>query len=60
MKRYNYAIDVAFEVQSDEEQEPTIDECLKAMEDRLNYLKENRNQANEAFDVFDVYKNNEL
>jgi DNA (cytosine-5)-methyltransferase 3A len=51
MKRYNYAIDVAFEVQSDEEQEPTIDECLKAMEDRLNYLKENRNQANEAFDV---------
>ena len=56
MVRFNHAIDVAFEVVSKEEEMPTVDECLAAMEKRLNYLKENKEEAQEAFGSFDMHE----
>jgi hypothetical protein len=59
MKKYNHAVSVAFEVNSNDDEMPTVEECLEAMETRLKYLKENKDEAKEAFDSYDVYENEE-
>jgi len=56
-KKFNHAVDVAFEVHSNNEDEPTPDECIQAMEKRLAYLKSNPDEAKEAFGSFDVHEN---
>lgn len=54
--KYNHAIDVAFEVISEEPNEPTLEEMLDGMQKRLKYLRENPEEAAEAFGVWDTYK----
>jgi hypothetical protein len=55
-KKYNHALDVAFEVVSESETEPTVDEILAGMEKRLEYLKKHRDEVHEACDVFDTHE----
>jgi hypothetical protein len=55
-KKYNHAVDVAFEVQSNHEY-PTIDEMLEGMQKRLDYLKVNRDEASEALHAYDTIEN---
>jgi len=54
--KYNHAIDVAFEVISDNSEMPTPEECIAGMEKRLQYLKDNPDDAKEAFGSFDVHE----
>jgi hypothetical protein len=53
---YNHALDVAFEVVSESETEPTVDEILLGLEKRLKYLKKHRDEVHEACDVFDTHE----
>jgi hypothetical protein len=53
--KYNHAVDVAFTVITTNE-EPTVDEMIEGMERRLEYLKKDRSEANEAFGVFDTFE----
>lgn len=55
-KKYNHAVDVAFQVISDHAEEPTLDEMLEGMERRLKNLKENQDEAKEAFGVYDTFE----
>lgn len=58
-KKYNHAMDLAFEVWSNDLYNPTIDEILAGMWRRVAHFfrKENHFELKEAVSTFDVYKN---
>lgn len=56
MTVYNHMCDVAFTVLSANPDEPTTAEMIKGLERRLANLKENPDEANEAFGVVDMYE----
>lgn len=54
---FNHMFDIAFEVESDNDWENVMHwEFIEALEKRLKYLKENRNEAMEAFGYSDSYE----
>ena len=58
-KKYNHAMDLAFEVWSNDLYSPSIDEILAGLWRRVSYFfqKENHIELKEATTTYDVYKN---
>ena len=54
-KKYNHAVDLGLEVCSDNEDGATNEELIQALERRLNMLKNNPEEIQEAFGIFDTH-----
>lgn len=59
MKKFNHALTIAYEVESDDEKMPTYEEALSGLLKRVANLLADRNEAEEAllseypFDTYD-------
>jgi len=58
-KKYNHAADLGLEVCSDNEEGATNEELIQALERRLNILKNNPEEIQEAFGIFDTHVDGE-
>lgn len=57
MPKWNHAIDVAFEIETDNDANNiTVEEMLAGMRKRLEYLESHPTEAKEAFGVFDTFE----
>jgi hypothetical protein len=60
MPRYNHALTVAYQVETDEPEIPTLEECIEALIERLSELLGDETEAREAllsefpFDTYEV------
>ena len=54
-KKYNHAMDLAFEVESDL-MEPTKEEVLTGLMKRVDYLKNSIDELLEATNIYDTYE----